>query len=192
MSNLAGLLGLIALRLLLCAAVIMPVWWWVGPAGLALTAPLVGVALARPLLDLISQTRALIRERAYAATEGRHYAYKGVPIDVLEGVDGHRWLRVSDVRRLVPGLASDAALAKAHAERLLRRGAPPTAYLQDDALLQQLAGASAPATLRFRLWVERDIVFPARRLRGERTDLGRAGNPPDPTLAGASEPNSAP
>jgi hypothetical protein len=186
-----GTLALIALRLALCLAVLLPVWWWIGPAGLALTAPLFGVALARPLLDLISQTHGAIRERAYAATEGRYYAHKGVPIDVIEGEDGHRWLRVADVRRIVPGFGSDALLAKTHPGRLAYRGAPPSAYLQDDALLAQIVRALEPATLAFRHWVERDIVFPARRRRGERDDLGATrSQPADPTLAGASGPNS--
>jgi len=185
-------LGSIVLRLALCAVAVGLAWWWIGPVGFALTAPLFGVALARPLLDLLSQSRAAVRERAYSAIEGRFYAFKGVPIDVIEGDDGHRWLRLADVRRVIEGLASDAVLAKAHPDGVMRHGTPPRPYIQDDALLAQLARAMAPATVRFRLWVERDIVFPARHRRGERTNMGSRSRPADPTLPGASEPDSTP
>ena len=45
------------------------------------------------------------------------------------------------------------------------RGRPREAYLSDEALLAHIAKERSPEALRLRRWIEREIVFPARRQR---------------------------
>ena len=42
---------------------------------------------------------------------------------------------------------------------------PPLPHLSDEALLAHIAKERTPEAARLRLWIEREIVFPARRER---------------------------
>ena len=44
-------------------------------------------------------------------------------------------------------------------------GKPPLPHLSDEALLAHIAKERTPEAARLRLWIEREIVFPARRER---------------------------
>jgi len=161
------------------------VFWWVWRTfGLATAMPLValfGVALARPLLDLAEALGRQMRGAHWRDVEGRHYAYRGREVAVVEDDERRRWLRLADVRAVVGFTASDGALATSYPGRVRELGRPAAQYLRDDALLAHLAKESSPEAGRLRLWVEREVAFPARR---ERERLGIRTRPPDAADSG--------
>ncbi len=161
----SGTLVRIALRLLLCAGVAFAVWRLLGLVSMMLTLPLFGIALARPLLDLASDLRHSTRFAVWHAVEGRHFVYRGVPIQVLEDADRQRWVRAADVRAVIGRTATNGALALTYPSGWQAMGRPAEPHISDTALLAHLKKERSPEALRFRHWVEREIAFPARRLR---------------------------
>ena len=159
------LLRSIALRLVLCGGATWGVWRLGFGGGTVFMAGLFGVALARPLLELASEVRHQMRRANWRELEGRHYVFRGVPIKVTEDADRQRWVRLADVRKAIGFTAGDAALQVAYPAGFQRIGRGAQAHLGDEALLAHLAKERSPEAIRLRLWVEREIVFPARRER---------------------------
>jgi len=153
-------------------------WWIWRTFGLAAAMPVVallGIALARPLIDFAEALGWQMRRAHWRDVEGGHYAYRGRTVVVVEDDEHRQWLRLADVRAIVGFTASDGALAISYPDRVRELGRPATPHVRDDALLAHLAKERSPEAARLRLWVEREVAFPARRRR-ER--LGTAG-PPD-------------
>lgn len=166
----------IAWRLALCAGVS---WLAVRAGGMGAflgTLPLFGVALARPLIDLASELRHATRAAVWRRLEGRHFVYRGTPVQVLEDDDHQRWVRAADVRAIVGHTASNGALALSYPSGWRMLGRPAEPHFSDEALIAHLKKESTPEALRFRHWAEREIAFPAQRLR-ER--LGVRARAPD-------------
>jgi hypothetical protein len=155
----------ILLRLACCAALAWAGWRWNGPSGLVTTLPLLGIALARPLLDLASALRDAMNRAHWRDVEGRHYAFRGRRVQVIGDAGERRWVRLADVRALVGFTASDGALAITYRGGVRSLGRPAELHIVDEALLRHLAKERSPEALRVRRWVEREIVFPARRQR---------------------------
>ncbi|MEO8310823.1 MAG: hypothetical protein ABI520_06590 [Caldimonas sp.] len=164
-----GIVASIALRLAVCALVSWVVWRWFGLTAMVPTLPLFGILLARPLLELAGALRDGMKEVQLAAVEGRHYAFRGHRVQVLEDPDRRRWVRLADVRAIVGFTASDGALAITYRDGVRRLGKPAEPHVSEEALLTHLLKERAPEAARLRVWVEREIVFPARR---ERARLG--------------------
>ncbi len=164
-----GVVATIALRLAACTLLSWAVWRWFGAASMVTTLPLFGIALAKPLLDLAGELRRAMHQAHWRDVEGEHYAFHGRPVRVIEDVDHVRWVRLADVRAIVGFTASDGALAVAYADGVRRLGRAGEPYVRDEALLAHLAKERSPDAVRLRAWVEREIVFPARR---ERERLG--------------------
>ncbi len=132
------------------------------------TAPLYGVLLAKPLLDLMSEMRHQTRVLVWRPLEGRHYVYRGMPVQVIED-DAHvRWVRAADVRGIIGFTASDGALALTYPAGWRQLGEPAQWHFSDEALLTHLRKENSAEAGRFVHWVERTIAFPARRLRARR------------------------
>ncbi len=155
----------VLLRGAVCAAFAFGLWRVFGAFGLVFAAPLFGVLLARPLVELASDLGRATRGLALDSVEGRHYAFKGLHIEVVEDADGRRWLRAADVRKAVPGLPADASLLHLYPGGARRHGRRGGVGVEADVLLQSLARASEPQTLKFRHWLEREVVLPAQRRR---------------------------
>lgn len=159
----------IALRLGVCGLVAWAAWRWLGLTTMVTTLPLFGILLARPLLELAGALRDGMKQVQLAAVEGRHYAFRGRHVQVLEDADRRRWVRLADVRAIVGFTASDGALAITYRDGVRRLGRPAEPHISEEALLAHLLKERAPEAARLRVWVEREIVFPARR---ERERLG--------------------
>jgi hypothetical protein len=159
----------IALRLLACCMAACFAWSALGAQGLVWCAPLFGIALAGPVFNAIAGAWAWLRALAYRDVEGRHYAFKGVSISVAEDDQGRMWLRLSDVRKVLPWLVGDEALRRvlgADVEAVL----PDRAMrVQAEALLTYLERAALPDSVKFKNWVARSVVFPSK----QRTARGR-------------------
>ena len=172
-----GVLATIALRLGVCAVVSWTAWRFLGVGFMVGTLPLFGILLARPLIDLVSALRHGMKHAQLAAVEGRHYAFRGRRVEVVADADRRRWIRLADVRAIVGFTASDGALALTYPGAMRRFGRGGEAHLAEEALLAHLLKERTPEAGRLRGWVEREIVFPARR---ERERLGiRAAEPDD-------------
>ena len=163
------ILATIALRLAICAGVSWTVWRWFGVSTMVPTVGLFGILLARPLLDLAGALRDGMKHVQLAPVEGRHYAFRGRTVHVIDDVDRRRWVRLTDIRAIVGFTASDGALAISYPGGVRRLGRPAEPHVSEEALLAHLLKERAPEAARLRLWVEREIVFPARR---ERERLG--------------------
>ncbi len=155
----------IVLRSALASAFAYGLWRAFGASGLVFAAPLFGVLLARPLIDLAGDLGRATRGLALDDIEGRHYAFKGLHIDVAEDADGRRWLRAADVRKAVPGLPADASLLHLFPAGTRRAGRRRAVGVEAETLRQALDRSSEPQTLKFRLWLEREVILPARRQR---------------------------
>lgn len=158
----------IVVRLTLCLLVSWIAWHFLGTVSLVGTAPLYGVALARPLLDLASAIRHEMRRAQWRDVEGRHFAFKGRTVHVIEDDDHQRWVRIADVRAIVGFTTGDGALRITYPNGWRLLGQPAEPYMSDEALLAHLGKERSPKALRLRRWVEREIVFPARRQRERR------------------------
>lgn len=153
-----------------CALATWLVWRTLGPVGLVLTAPLWGVAFARPLLEAFSAMGRTARHAALADLEGRHFAHAGVRIDVIETEDA-RWLRAADVQRVLGDRSDEAAFARRLGPGHALEPRPGRWYLRDGALWEYLEHSSQAMDTRrnsLRLFVQRDVMDPHRRARRRR------------------------
>jgi len=129
---------------------------------------LAGIVLARPLIDLAIGIYQAMRRANWRELEGRHYAFKGRTVHVIQDADHQRWVRLADIRTILGFTASDAALQVTYPAGWRMLGRPPLPHLSDEALLVHIAKERTPEAVRLRLWIEREIVFPARREREHR------------------------
>jgi hypothetical protein len=162
-------LATIALRLAVCVLVVWAARRWLGNVAMITTLPIFGVALARPLLDLAGEIRDGVKAARWRDVQGRHYAFRDRPIRVETDADHQRWIRLADIRAIAGFTASDGALALTYPNGARRLGKAGELHLSDEALLAHLRKERSPDAIRLCLWVEREIVFPARR---ERERLG--------------------
>jgi hypothetical protein len=152
-----------ALRLLGCCVVTYAAWLALGPQGIVWCAPLFGIALATPIFNAVTGAWAWLRALAYRDVEGRHYAFKGVSISVAEDDEGHLWLRLSDVRKVLPWLARDASLQQIFGAHFGSVQPDRATRVQAEAFLAYLARRTSPDAVPFMLWIERTVVYPSKR-----------------------------
>ncbi len=149
----------------LCVAVFGAFAWWAGPFATVIASPLLGVAIARPVLTLLANSRHGVRAITWLPVHGHHYVFKGITINVLED-DGHwRWVPIADANKVVAIGAGERVMLLVYPGRYARMGKPAQPCLRADALIELLARQGSPAALRFRTWVARNIAFPASRIR---------------------------
>lgn len=140
----------IAIRLLVCGAVSWFVWRCFGLTVAVASAPLYGIALAWPPIELASDLRHATRAAVWRPLEGRHFAYRGTPLQVLEDDDHRRWARAADVHSGVGHTATNGALTPTYPGGWRSVGRPTEPHFSNEALIAHLIKQSAPEALRFR------------------------------------------
>ena len=139
----------IALRLGACCAAVYAAWRLFGPVGAVFCLPLFGAALASPVYDLLGEWVRLTRWLALRDVQGHYFAYKGMPLRVVEDGAHVRWLRVSDLQRILGTRRSERSIEAAFPTALRRIGFPPASYLHCDALDAWLGQSTASRTARY-------------------------------------------
>ena len=159
----------IALRLLvrvaLCAALFVALHRVVGHWGVALLlgAAAAGALLARPVLELAGNAPGALFGLAWRDRLGRHYAWRGIPLDIHEDGRHVRWVCIADARRCVPGLPEAAVLRRLEPAGCGTAGPPtPEGRIASEALARVLARSADPETQRFLRWLDRDVTRPAQ------------------------------
>ena len=155
----------VAFRFLTCFSVTVIAWFSMGPTGLVWCAPLYGIAFAAPLLDGSTSSLRWLRSLAYRDVEGCHFAFKGISINVAEDSKGYMWLRLADIRKVMPALVSDGVLRQLLGSHV--RLLPPdrAVRIQAEALLAHFEQATQLDTLKFMQWIERTVAFPSKQRR---------------------------
>ena len=166
--------------LLVCGIFIPTVYHYIGPVGLALSAPLIGVAFCRLLIDAAAELGWWARSSVLAPLSGKHYVYLTFNLRIVQDEDFGRWMAMEDVRRIVGSGATDKAVAQTYPsgwQVMNGRG-----HLRDDALLHYLGREPSTPAIKLRNWVEHSVALSARTERKRRGIYLR-----DPTQAPAQD-----
>lgn len=139
-----------------------------GPSGATaavLTYPLYAL-VSWPLVRRLSGTFFQgIRSAALKDVHGSFYSYQGTPIRVVEDIDHCRWVPVAAVRKIIGTKMLDETFAKRYPsgwKNIANKG-----HLREDALHHYLSDASALETIKFKNWVQKSLVNPAKKVRNE-------------------------
>lgn len=156
-----ALLPTIAIRLALCVALTWAVWQKFGIFAVLFCAPAFGVALARPLIDLVASSHGSAKAMALRKVQGRYYQHRGHGIDIAEDDEDYRWVLLADARKVVPGLPRDEVMQRQFGDRVGRLAASDAMRIRADALAEHLQKARDPDGVKFKVWLERDVIHPS-------------------------------
>jgi len=153
---------------LLLALGIWYLGWLVEPArgfpiAIVLSAPLIAFAALPLIASLASGSLRTIKQIAYRDIEGKYFEYRGKSIRVHEDIAGNRWLRTRDIKKVIARFPEDQVWMKIAPEELGKVEAKHGLFLQADALNKYLERSQDDAAIRFRNWLQREVIFPARR-----------------------------
>lgn len=140
----------------------------IGVAGLLMAAPAVAKLLAPVIFDGLAWGYRTARWLALHQLQGQYYAYRSHAIDVLEGDDGFRWLRVASLRPVLRGLPQDGTLRLMEPERTELDESGKHLAMRCDAVLHWLSKAHTDEHIRFKVWLERAVHHPSHAMRRER------------------------
>lgn len=149
-----------------CAIYIVVMYKYVGPVGLVLSAPVIGIAFTRLVIDAAAEMGWRMRSAMLAPLSGKHYVYQDFSLKIVEDDDFGRWLAMDDVRRIVGNGATDKALSQTYPSGW--QVFDGKGHLRDDALMHYLSREPSTRAVKLRNWVERSIAFPARTERKRR------------------------
>lgn len=156
-------------------------WRYGGGSGLALAAvvssPLVALAFAPLVVPLLAASVRAVQEVAYRDIQGKYFAFKGHRVRIQEDESGSRWVRVRDIRDFVPEFPRDQVLLRIAPDAIGRPEGERELYFQAASLDRYLARSRAEATIRFRNWLQREVLLAAERaarFEGAGTDAGQS------------------
>ena len=151
---------------LACAGSAAMTWvgWKLGGRPWALVAfvfssPLIGVAIARPLVELFHEGIGWLSAQPLEKWQGNYYEFSGVQVRVYEE-DGKLWFVAKDVVKA----AGIEALADAFHEGRILAGANLRCLSPTD-VEKLLATHRAHESGRFLLWMRREVIAPWERKR---------------------------
>ena len=141
---------------------------FLGPVVWVPLALLAGALFSRILIDFSAELGWHLRRKALEPMQGRFYSFQGITMQILECDDHCRWIRSKDIRHVLGRLPADATLQRLYPVGFARFGARAHGYLRDDALLDYLVQAGVPQAIKFKVWAERNVAGPARKIREQK------------------------
>ncbi len=153
---------------MLAVAALVAGWMLMGPFGLVFFSPIAGICLARPLLEKMAGLYDGARASALQEFQGRYFAFRGVRFDVHEDEEQQLWLKTADVRTLLPSFPRDGVLLKVCDGGLMPDHTQEQGLrVRADTLDRLLSTSRQLETIKFRNWLQKELMFPARQ-RAER------------------------
>jgi hypothetical protein len=121
--------------------------------------------LATPVLNLISGSYRAVRQVALEEEGCRRFQHRSMMFSVQEDKDGYRWLRTAEVRQIIPGLPRDEVLRRLFPDGLKSAGTAGKLRIRAELLDAALSAALEADTVKFRRWLQAEIIFPAEQSR---------------------------
>ena len=107
-----------------------------------------------------------IRSAALKDVHGSFYSYQGIPIKVVEDDDHCRWVPIVAVRKIVGTRVLDETFVSRYPNGWRKIGSQ--GHIREDALHHFLSDASALEAVKFKNWVLRSLVNPAKKIRSQK------------------------
>ena len=154
--------GNLVLRIAICVAATFVVVALLGLIGLAVSAPIWGVMLAKPILEFFPAFERMAHRQAFKEWEGKYYKYERTHLRVY--FDGeHAWFLAADVLSVL-GKQQGSWLESrfTRAEYRVIPGRTEWGFTPEGVL--KLTDISEhPEARKFRLWFERAVVLTLER-----------------------------
>ncbi len=135
------------------------------PLAIVLSSPLLALAARFWLPRLLGRSVLAMKQLAYRDIEGRHFEFKGRAMLVREDAAGDRFVRTRDIQKAVAGFPRDDVLKRLYPQALGQAETRHGLFLQAQALDSYLQRSQDDASIRFRHWLQREVIFPAQRAR---------------------------
>jgi len=160
----------VAFAIAVSAAVLYGGWHWFGAFGLVFGMPVLAL-FAIPIVNLTSAFPRLAGRLALRRYEGRFYAFRGRQVDIDIDPDAQCWVSTADARKILPSLPADAVMARVQPGQVAETGDPLKWRVTPAALAVVLGRSTDPEARKFLMWLEGDVVNPARKRRERRMKL---------------------
>lgn len=159
---------LVSVVLTAVSLVMWLVGWTYGKAvGLALavviTAPLIAWALTQMFTAGLGASVRAVKEVAYRDVHGQYFEYKGHPLKIQQDDDGQRWIRLQDIRAVISALPRDEVMLRMQQHAVGRPQGARELFIEATALHRYLERHQSDPAIRFRNWLQREVVAPAQR-----------------------------
>lgn len=162
------------LRIFFSLLVLYIGWRLMGPIGVVLFSPVVGVILVKPILELFSAPARLGKQAVFDNFEGIHFVHAGTTFDILEDAASWRWLKTSEIRLVLPDFPRDEVLMRLYPEGVRRLGPNGFCRMQAESLESFLVNSLNRKSIAFRNWLRKDVIHSAsqtrKRLAGDPTE----------------------
>ncbi len=129
----------------------------------ALSTPLWGVLLVKPILEFTGGYFRWAKQQPYAKWQGRYYEFFGTHVRVEE-IEGRLWFMESDVLRII-GRKSENTAKLTYGEDGLRELDGGAILISEAAAVGVAARARHPDAGKLRFWLEREVIAPHHRKR---------------------------
>jgi hypothetical protein len=155
----------ILLATLLCAAGVWFAYKVWGPFIIVFAAPLYGALVARPIINLVEESNYSAKAGILEEFQGKWYEHRGHRIDIAEDVERARWLLTAHVRKVVKALPRDEVLERQFGERAGHVETFAGFRIRADALAEYLRKSTDSQSLKFKVWLDREILGGANNPR---------------------------
>lgn len=156
------------LKLLGASLVCVPIAYfaWLDVVNAVMLGIVLWPSVAVLLLLWILAARRRAKDLHYRHLNGRHYAFHTQPIEVDEGDEHDRWIRIASIRQVLKNLPANPVLKRIFQDQMTDG---PAASIHVDALIDYLRRAHDPRSIQFKLWLEREVSLPAQNRKKRHT-----------------------
>lgn len=158
------LIANLTFRLLLCVVIAYLAWRQAEVIGLVFSSLIFGLALSSPILELVSHLKHAIKHGVFSNINGRHYVFQNISIDIIEDDNYACWLNLKDVRKVIEGFPRDSVINKMYPDDFIIDNKSGESRLRANALVNYLQDSSNVTAMKFKLWIEREVIFPRKQL----------------------------
>ena len=150
---------LLVIRLAIGFAAIAVFGYAMGLIGIVFAAPILGIAIAKPLVEVIHEGFTWTANQPLRKWQGRYYEFGGVQIRILEH-KGALWFAADDV---VISTGMPAGRKLLEATTIPVDDSDELSFLDLASLEKVLLRHRSPETTRFLLWAKREVAAPHER-----------------------------
>lgn len=128
--------------------------------GLIFSSLVFGLALSNPILELIINFSAFLKKSVYSNLNGTHYVFEDRAIDIHSDENNECWISLADARKVIKGFPKDAVILKLYPHDLIFDKNRKFLRIRAVALVNYLQSSSNITAMKFKLWIEREVIFP--------------------------------